>query len=167
MHLRARPLPATNVYFPLGGVSTAFTESFLKAENDLAQRLSALFEKLCEEAGVSVMALGEHTSEHGVTASWVETEGDPMADYASSAMACDISVVAAAGDDATALEEAVTESLLFQSGRPVLLCPQTGLEAVAKKVAVAWNGSEESTRAVAASLDLLKAAETVFVISVC
>ncbi len=165
-HMRARPVPATNIYFPLGGVLTEFTENFQNIEDQLADKLKALFAKLCEDAGVGVVSLEERTDAHGVTASWTDTEGDPLADYARLATSFDLSVLAAAGDDATPVEESIAESLLFQSGRPVLLCPAAGLVAAPEKIVVAWNGAQEAARAVGASLELLKEAKDVNVVSV-
>ncbi|WP_428408464.1 universal stress protein [Hyphococcus sp.] len=165
-HMRARPAPPANVYFPLGGVSTEFTENFQKAEDQLADSLKALFAKLCEETGAGAVKMEERTKDHGVTASWTEMEGDPLSDYARRATAFDLSVLAAAGDDSTPMEESIAESLLFQSGRPVLLCPAAGIAAAPEKIVIAWNGSEEAARAVGASLELLKEAKEVMVISV-
>ena len=166
VHIRSRPVPATTVYFPLGGVSTEFTESFQKAEDTLADNLKELFTKLCADTGVGVVPLEEHKDEHGATASWSEGEGDVLMEYALQATAYDFSILAAAGDDANPMEESIAESLLFESGRPVLLAPASGLPGAPKKIVVAWNGSQEAARAVAASLSLLQSAETVTVISV-
>ncbi len=165
-HMRARPAPPTNVYFPLGGVSTEFTENFQKAEDQLAGDLKALFAKLCDETGAGNVGMESRTDDHGVTASWTEMEGDPLSDYARRATAFDLSVLAAGGDDSTPMEESIAESLLFQSGRPVLLCPAAGLAAAPEKIVVAWNGSEEAARAVGATLEFLKEAEDVTVVSV-
>lgn len=166
VHMRARPAPPTNVYFPLGGISTEFTENFQKAEDQLADRLKALFVQLCEECGAGIVSLEERTDAHGVTAAWSDVEGDLLTDYARNATASDLSVLAAAGDDATPMEESLAESLLFQSGRPVLMCPAAGLAASPEKIVVAWNGNQEAARAVGASLDVLKDAKDVNVISV-
>lgn len=166
VHMRSRPLPPTNVYFPLGGVSTEFTEGLQKAEDALAEKLKGLFSKLCDESGVSVMALEEHKDDHGITASWTDMEGDLLADYARLATTFDMSVVAAAGDDASPMEESIAESLLFQTGRPMLMCPETGLPEAQQKISVAWNGSQEAARAVAAALPLLEKADAVNVVSV-
>ena len=166
VHMRARPVPPTDVFFPLGGVSTEFTENFQKAEDLLADTLNALFTKLCEKGAVSVLNIEGRTDAAGVTASWTDVEGDLLTDYAQLATACDLSVLAAAGDDASPLEECIAESLLFQSGRPVLMCPASGLASAPEKIVVAWNGSQEASRAVTASLELLKSAKDVNVISV-
>ncbi|MEO1137796.1 MAG: universal stress protein, partial [Pseudomonadota bacterium] len=118
------------------------------------------------ENAIRVADMAECHDEQGVSASWRECEGDILMEFAHCAIANDLSVVAAAGDDATSLEEDVVEGLLFRSGRPVLLCPEGGLSETPKRVVVAWNGSEEAARAVSASLSLLCDAETVKVITV-
>jgi nucleotide-binding universal stress UspA family protein len=56
---------------------------------------------------------------------------------------------------------------LFRAGRPVLMCPREG-EAPAdlgRHVAFGWNGSLEASRAVASTLDLAMAAESVTILS--
>lgn len=59
------------------------------------------------------------------------------------------------------------EDILFKSGRPLLLAPET-LPAVwsAERVLVCWNASVEATRAVAGAMSLLKAAAQVRVVTV-
>jgi nucleotide-binding universal stress UspA family protein len=166
VHTRSRPVPPTTVYFPLGGISTEFTETFQKAEDALADGLKQVFTKLCKDNGVAIVDLAGHTDERGVTVSWLDVEGDLLSYPASFATACDLSVIAAAGDDATPMELSIVESLLFQSGRPVLLCPETGLASAPKKIIVAWNASEEAAHATGASLGLLQAAEEVNVVTV-
>ena len=166
VHVRSRPAPPTTVFFPLGGVSTEFTETFQKAEDKLADSLKELFAKLCEELGVGVVSVEEHTDSHGATASWSDLEGEVLLEYALQATVCDLAVLAAAGGDANPMEENIAESLLFQSGRPVLLAPASGLAEMPAKISVAWNGSQEAARAVGASLSILQDAETVNVISV-
>jgi len=62
----------------------------------------------------------------------------------------------------------ITESVLFEGGRPVLVVPP-GMPASAsfgKSMLIAWNCSTESARAVSASIPLLKLAERVLVLTV-
>ncbi len=59
------------------------------------------------------------------------------------------------------------KSALFRTGRPVLMCPPHG-EVPADfgaRIAVAWNGSLEASRAVAMTLELAKSAEAVTILS--
>jgi hypothetical protein len=58
------------------------------------------------------------------------------------------------------------EAVLARSGRPVLLAPAHAPAEIGRFVAVAWNGSPQAVRALAASLPLLMAAESVLLITV-
>jgi nucleotide-binding universal stress UspA family protein len=59
------------------------------------------------------------------------------------------------------------KSALFQTGRPVLMCPpSTEISSdFSKHVAVGWNGSLEAARSVALTLDLIAAAERVTILA--
>ncbi len=60
------------------------------------------------------------------------------------------------------------KSGLFQTGRPILMCPPRAEVAgdFAAHLAVAWNGSLEAARTVALTLDLVAAAEKVTILAV-
>ena len=60
----------------------------------------------------------------------------------------------------------VVEAALFDSGRPVLVAPQTAGSAVGENVVIAWNSSTETARTVAFSMPLLARAGAVTVLSV-
>ena len=59
------------------------------------------------------------------------------------------------------------KTALFHSGRPVLMCPQaaTPPATLGAKVAIAWNGSAESARALSQCKSVLRGADTVWVLS--
>lgn len=56
---------------------------------------------------------------------------------------------------------------LFRTGRPVLMCPpeRDVPDGLGSKLAIGWNGSLEASRAVAMTLDLASAADSVVVLS--
>jgi len=58
------------------------------------------------------------------------------------------------------------ERLLLAGRRPMLLVPYIGFETVGQRVAVAWNGRSEASRAVFDSLPMLQAAESVNLLTV-
>ena len=58
------------------------------------------------------------------------------------------------------------ESALFESGRPLLLCPPSPPEHIGTNVLIAWNGSTKQARAVALGMPLLERAERVTVLTV-
>lgn len=59
------------------------------------------------------------------------------------------------------------KAALFHSGRPVLMCPpaETPPTTLGAKVALAWNGSAEAARALAQCKDILRCADTVWILS--
>lgn len=59
------------------------------------------------------------------------------------------------------------KAALFSSGRPVMMCPHADpvAEDFCDRIAVAWNGSLEATRAVALTMPLLEAASAVTILS--
>jgi nucleotide-binding universal stress UspA family protein len=64
------------------------------------------------------------------------------------------------------LDEVALESALFGTGRPVLLCPIAEPASASRIALVAWNGSLEATRAVAAALPLLARMDRVDVVTI-
>ena len=56
---------------------------------------------------------------------------------------------------------------LFQTGRPVLMCPREAKPppALGARIAVGWNGSLEAARAVASTLDIVRQADTVTILA--
>ncbi len=56
-------------------------------------------------------------------------------------------------------------SAILQSGRPVLMLPQSGRRTVGTRICIAWNQSDEATRVVASTLPLLAAAEKVTIVT--
>ena len=71
-----------------------------------------------------------------------------------------------AADAADTTQRTVIEDALFESGRPVLVVPELESVLVPRRVAIAWDGSGRSARAVNDALPLLKAADAIFVVTV-
>lgn len=107
-----------------------------------------------------------------VKGEWVELDCeavDPFGDVGrvavARARAADL-VIAAVANPAWSLSAYldVHETLLMDSGRPVLLLPNPPVAAsIGKRVLLAWNDSREAARAAFDALPILKAAEVVFV----
>jgi nucleotide-binding universal stress UspA family protein len=80
---------------------------------------------------------------------------------------CDIAMVGLRGADTA--ERDIAEQLVFESGRPILIFPGDSKREVAKSfknVAVAWDLSRPSTRAIADALPILQQAKRVRVFTV-
>ncbi|MEZ5777113.1 MAG: universal stress protein [Paracoccaceae bacterium] len=59
------------------------------------------------------------------------------------------------------------KAALFHSGRPVLMCPPaaTPPQTLSAKVTIAWNGSAEAARALSQCKSVLRAADTIWILS--
>jgi nucleotide-binding universal stress UspA family protein len=64
-------------------------------------------------------------------------------------------------------DSGLIETVLFDSGRPVLIVPGVqGATAIPKRVLIAWDGSARAARAVGDALPFLKAADTVEIFTI-
>lgn len=102
----------------------------------------------------------------GPSGTYVAADGHVEDVVVAAARLADLSVLARPRenqDEATYVQ--MVESLLLDSGRPVLLAPNQP-DQLAKKVAIAWRGSPDSARAVAMATPFLEQAEEVFVYTV-
>ena len=61
--------------------------------------------------------------------------------------------------------DGLVSSILYESGRPVIVTPPSGAKTKRDKIAIAWNGGLESTRAVAAAMSLIGEAARVDIIT--
>ena len=130
----------------------------------LARAKSAFLDKL-----VSLnVPLGEMDSWSGVepAASWIELEGGGAMALAEFARVFDVSVMYRPVPEKTTEWRTTCETILFEGGRPLLLVADEVPAAFGRNVVVAWNGSTETTRAIAMSMTLLCAAERVHVVEV-
>ena len=83
------------------------------------------------------------------------------------ARARDLTIVPVAED--AAVEREYAESIIFNSGRPILIIPQTWKHRggfALDKVVVAWDSSRAATRAVADAIPILKKAKHVYIITI-
>lgn len=101
----------------------------------------------------------------GVTAEWREEAGRQNAIVGALGRVYDL-IVVEQPDKAASFAEATLEDALFESGRPVLMAPKTPTATVGEHVLVAWNGSTETARTIAAAMPFLKRAARVEVVSV-
>ena len=98
------------------------------------------------------------------TASWHEAEGRQIETIRVHGRLADMIAVPKPDRDAN-LGANTLKSALFATGRPVLMCPDAPApEGFGERIAIAWNGSTESARAVALSMDLIREAKAVHIL---
>ncbi|MGG7519688.1 universal stress protein [Allorhizobium undicola] len=130
----------------------------VQAMQDMAHEETRTICRLFEEAG----------RREGLSTEWrsfMASSGLGKA-FVESARAVDL-IVAAQGEQGSASENrSELETVMHESGRPLLLVPHILKEPrPIKRVLVAWNGSREATRATFDALPFLKQAQTVEIFS--
>lgn len=101
------------------------------------------------------------------TIAWVEEQGKQVDVIKSHGRLCDVIAVAKPDRDRN-LGTNTLKAALFHVGRPVLMCPpaEAPPPRLGDKVAIAWNGSREATRAAAMTLHLMQSASEVAILTV-
>jgi len=102
----------------------------------------------------------------GPSVRWSAETGDPSQLVAERARFFDLIVLGRSSRVVDEPSSNTIETVLARSGRPILLAPAAPATAVGQNVAIAWNGSPQAVRALAASIPLLVAADSVMVITV-
>lgn len=154
LHVRA---DAANAVPLLGeGMSGAMIEEMMTvAEKEAAEkaaRAKALFDEVVAAQKVQVVAMAP--APNGLSASYLEETGLEEEIVARKGRLCDL-VVVARPEGETDLPAATTlNAALFETGRPVLMTGKP-LAEIGKRVAVAWNGSAEAARALAAAMPFI------------
>lgn len=130
--------------------------------------------ELQEKAAAELMARTEgafrkQTSTAGFdNIEWHAVYDDPVHAMSSRAKYADLVVISQS--DATDDSEAdadFPERLVLSVGRPVLILPNCGsFPSIGKRILVAWNASQEATRAVSNAIPLLKTADSIYVMAV-
>ncbi len=126
-------------------------------------RLKGIFDEYVKARGIAVCDTRPPQHDQ-LTISWSEATGkqaDIVGVWGRLA-----SVVAVAQPDRDSnLGQNTLESALLNTGRPVLLCPPKPVKALGENVAIAWNGSAEASRAIAACGSIIANAKKVTVLT--
>jgi len=153
------------------GMSGAMIEEMItlaeQEGNERSNKAHGIFDEFCRSFSVPVFnrELQEPGPAESVTARWLEVTGREDEEVSRTARLADLVVVGRASDQSEFSSDSVLNAALFESGRPVLLAPPKGADNFGKTIAVAWNGSAESARAVSGALPFLKNAEKVFALT--
>ncbi len=148
------------------GLSGAMIEDIMTAtENEGSERsrsVRALFDVCVAEHGVAVGPAQPGAAAASASFTTLVGRADEM--IAQRSRLADLVVVphGEAGQDLAASE--ALHAVLFDSRRPVVIAPLAAPASVGRRCCLAWNGTAEASRMVAAMLPLLQRAEAVQVI---
>ncbi len=153
--IHAEPSPAAHVAV-LAGDLVSVDEGAIEASRARMERVRKSFTEICQREGIAHDFRGMETF-----------AGDSATASLASANAADLVVVQQADPDELETMFADLETLLFDSGRPVLVLPYVNTAPVdPKHVVIAWNPSKEAARAVFDALPLLHRAQSVEILVV-
>ncbi len=155
---------AIAVGFEGGVAALAGTEEQFEQEQETrTRRLQEQFDGFVRDNALSVAANAETA---GLCARWVEDEAPGIGVFGQRGRVFDLIVVGRPTPGVLTPAMNTLETVLFESGRPVLIAPPAAPQSIARNVVVAWNGSTETARAVAFAIPFLQSAERVTVLTV-
>ena len=164
-HCRSRP----EDMIPYGvAVSPVLKEQIIEQSvNLLNKQEQGLREEILALAQANGAILAEPSDDDHVTVSFIEEEGRQIEVIRHHGLLSDITAVAQPDLDRN-IGTNTLQAALFSTGRPVMMCPEAKSkipENLGQNIALAWDGSVESSRAVMQTLSLLKSAEQVTIIT--
>ena len=149
------------------GLSGAMIEEMMSAtekeSSERAHAVRSMFDRFVLQHDV---LLSEARPGAGcATASFAAVTGREEDLVAQQARLADLTVVPHpdAGEDVSSSD--ALHAVLFDSGRPVLISPQTAPATIGTRICMGWNGTAESASAVYAALPWLQRAEAVRILS--
>jgi len=164
-HCRAKPEDLLPFGVPIPAavraqLTQSSTELFDAEEAGLRAELEALAKTLN-------LTLTDKPTGSAVTASFVEESGRQIDVIRHHGRLADLIAVAKPDIDRN-IGTNTLKAALFSTGRPVLMCPETGgtvAEEFGQNIVIAWDGSLEASRAVISTLPLLAAAKQVNIVT--
>ncbi|MCF8468622.1 MAG: universal stress protein [Sneathiella sp.] len=161
--------PRTAAAFVGEGMTSTMIESVIEmAEKDgeeRRQRARELFKEVSGRMGITVVNDIADRSASGASTQFVEKQGNSEDTLHSYGRLFDLIVICKQNGEEQINNSLLINTALRETGRPVLLMDKAIPVDCGKRVALAWNGSVESSRALTYSLPLLKTAEKVMLIS--
>jgi nucleotide-binding universal stress UspA family protein len=133
-----------------------------RSTTDLTRDVYEAFRSFMTAHGVAARDQGAT----GATFTWREPPVLGDSAVASIARVFDISVVGRPISGSVGPRLSLLETVMFESGRPILIAPPTAPAAMGDSVLIAWNCSTETARTVALAEPLLKQAKRVLVLTV-
>ena len=161
-----RPDAAAMVPMMGGEASGALVAEFMRiAEEEAASQARRAREHFDGWSATCGLAARSDPGGEGASIEWRDVSGFSSEALPTLGHFADLLVTARPEPNSSGIQAATIEAALFGSGRPVLLAPAAAATPVGESVAIAWNGSAEATRAVAAALPILRGARKVSVIA--
>ncbi len=154
---------AVAVGFEGGAAALSGTEEQFEEEQQLrTERLHAEFQNFIEANSIP-LAEDNYTK---LCARWVEDEASGIGIFGQRARVFDLTVVGRPMPGAMTPAMNTLETVLFESGRPILIAPPTRPTDIGRHIVIAWNGGTETARAIAFAKAVLREADRITVLAV-
>lgn len=160
--------PRAEDLMPYGIAITAPLRKLLLSQSaDVAdqveQGMRQELETLAQDMGV---VMSDNAISGKASASWVEEQGRQVDVIKRHGRIADLICVAKPDVDRN-LGANTLKAALFNTGRPVMMCPpaDTAPQTLCQKIAIGWNGSAEASRAVAMTMGIIESASEVTILS--
>jgi len=167
--LHVEPDAAAMVPIVGEGMSGAAVEqivnSFQAEAETRAKAAREVFDALCESQNLPCVEAGDEILPEVFCVSFQNIVGHAGEQIISLGRLADIIVLARPGHGDDVQASPSFDAALFDCGRPVVLVPPEPVLALGDTVAIAWNRSRESARAVAAAMPILRCAGKVFIMT--
>jgi nucleotide-binding universal stress UspA family protein len=160
-----RPTLAGAVAVGFEGGAAALSGTEEQFEHEQRARASRLHEEF--QAFITSNSIpAPQPGEAHMSAQWVEDEASGIGVFGQRARVFDLTVVGRPMPGSMTPAMNTLETVLFESGRPILIAPPTAPAEIGKHIVVAWNGGTETARAIAFAKPLLREAEKITVLAV-
>ena len=154
---------AVAVGFEGGAAALSGTEEQFEQEQQLrTERLRTEFQNFIEANSIP-LAEDNYTK---LCARWVEDEASGIGIFGQRARVFDLTVVGRPMPGAMTPAMNTLETVLFESGRPVLIAPPSTPTDIGRHIVIAWNGGTETARAIAFAKPGLREADRITVLAV-
>lgn len=163
-HCRPRPEDLAPFGVPIPAfLREQFAKQAAEVSSTVAEGLKESFLRFSTDHGLKVV---EKQNGAGPSISWVEKEGKQVDVIKLLGRLSDLILVAKPDRDKN-LGTNTLKASLFNTGRPVMMCPdrKTAPTTLGEHVAIAWNGSLESVRSVSLNMDILLNASAVTILT--
>lgn len=155
---------AIAVGFEGGVAALAGTEEQFEQEQEIrTRRLQDQFEAFIRDNGIPQAA---DAATEGLCARWVEDEAPGIGVFGQRGRVFDLIVVGRPTPGVLTPAMNTLETVLFESGRPILIAPPKALDTLGRNIVVAWNGSTETARAIEFAIPFMQKADQVTVLTV-
>lgn len=144
--------------------SAALAESMMAEAAVMAAEARIFFDRTAARHRIARVA-APRAALRDASATWREETGNAARLVADRARFFDLLVLGRSDRVVNEPHSGTVEESLMRSGRPVLLAPAESAGDIGQVVAIAWNGSPQAVRAMAATLPFLGAAKSVQLIT--